>query len=54
MNGVGGDLFVLYWAASMGKLVGLNASGPAPKALTPDFLNKARIQEMPTGRIRSR
>src|SRR5260370_13395360 len=36
MNGVGGDLFVLYWEESTGKLTGLNASGPAPKALTQD------------------
>jgi gamma-glutamyltranspeptidase len=54
MNGVGGDLFVLYWAASTSKLAGLNASGPAPKGLTPDFLNKAGIQVMPTEGIRSR
>lgn len=53
MNGVGGDLFVLYWDASTGKLTGLNASGPAPKALTPDFLNKAGIQVMPTEGIHS-
>src|SRR5438552_19117054 len=38
MNGVGGDLFVLYWEASTGKLTGLNASGPAPRALPREFL----------------
>src|SRR6266853_4502985 len=53
MNGVGGDLFVLYWDASTGKLTGLNASGPAPKALTPEFLNKAGIKTMPTEGIHS-
>jgi gamma-glutamyltranspeptidase / glutathione hydrolase len=53
MNGVGGDLFVLYWDASTGKLAGLNASGPAPKALTPGFLNKAGIHVMPTEGIHS-
>src|SRR5258707_10543482 len=53
MNGVGGDLFVLYWDASTGKLTGLNASGPAPGALTPDFLNKAGIKTMPTEGIHS-
>src|ERR1700720_290028 len=36
MNGMGGDLFVLYWEASSGKLTGLNASGPAPCALSPE------------------
>ncbi len=53
MNGVGGDLFVLYWDASTGKLTGLNASGPAPKALTPEFLNRAGIKIMPTEGIHS-
>src|SRR5882672_9922712 len=53
MNGVGGDLFVLYWDASTGKLTGLNASGPAPKALTPEFLNRSGIQVMPTEGIHS-
>ena len=41
MNGVGGDLMVLYWDAKSKKLYGLNASGWAPKALTIEFL-KAR------------
>jgi gamma-glutamyltranspeptidase / glutathione hydrolase len=34
MNGMGGDLFALYWEAKTGKLTGLNASGHAPKALS--------------------
>src|SRR5712692_7173249 len=40
MNGPGGDLLVLYWDAKTGKLTGLNASGAAPRALTPEFLAK--------------
>ncbi len=32
-NGMGGDLFAIYWEAKTGKLYGLNASGWAPKAL---------------------
>src|SRR5271168_2414565 len=46
-TGLGGDLFVLYWEAGSGKLVGLNASGPAPKALTPEFLAKQGVKTMP-------
>src|SRR5580698_4836314 len=37
-NGIGGDLFVLYYEAKTGNLYGLNSSGWAPKALTPEFL----------------
>ncbi len=32
--GPGGDLFAIAWDAKQGKLLGLNASGPAPRALT--------------------
>ena len=34
--GPGGDLFAIAWDATQGKLLGLNASGPAPKGLTRD------------------
>src|SRR6201996_3708962 len=34
MNGIGGDLFAIYWEAKTGKLYGLNASGWAPRGLT--------------------
>lgn len=47
MNGIGGDLFVLYWEARTGRLTGLNASGPAPRALSPDFLGSLGFQSMP-------
>ncbi len=50
-TGLGGDLFVMYWEAGTGKLVGLNASGPAPKALSPAFLAKQGIQSMPAAGI---
>jgi gamma-glutamyltranspeptidase / glutathione hydrolase len=38
MNGIGGDLFLIYWDAKAGKLYGLNSSGWAPRKLTIDFL----------------
>jgi gamma-glutamyltranspeptidase / glutathione hydrolase len=47
MTGPGGDLFVMYWDAKTGKLTGLNASGPSPKALTPEFLAQHDIHSMP-------
>jgi gamma-glutamyltranspeptidase/glutathione hydrolase len=47
MNGVGGDLFAIYWEAKTGKLYGLNASGWAPKALTIDYLKSKSVTQMP-------
>ncbi|HEV2992448.1 MAG TPA: gamma-glutamyltransferase [Candidatus Angelobacter sp.] len=47
MDGIGGDLFLLYWDAKAGKLYGLNASGWAPRKLSIDFLNKQGITTMP-------
>jgi gamma-glutamyltranspeptidase/glutathione hydrolase len=37
-TGVGGDAFALIWSAAEGRLFGLNASGPAPMALTADLV----------------
>src|SRR5499427_4963329 len=53
MNGIGGDLFLLYWDARSGKLLGLNASGWAPKNLTIDFLKKQGVRLMPDDGIQS-
>ncbi|HTX77099.1 MAG TPA: gamma-glutamyltransferase, partial [Terracidiphilus sp.] len=47
MNGMGGDLFAIYWDAKTGKLYGLNASGWAPKALTIDHLQAKGVTKMP-------
>ncbi len=47
MNGIGGDLFAIYWDAKSGKLYGLNASGWAPKTLTIDHLRSKGATEMP-------
>src|SRR5271168_4338852 len=53
MTGMGGDLFVIYWDAKSGKLTGLNSSGPAPRALSPDFLAKQGVKQMPAAGIHS-
>src|SRR5215470_5345144 len=53
MNGMGGDLFLLYWDAKAGKLYGLNASGWAPRKLTIEFLNQHGITAMPHDGIHS-
>jgi gamma-glutamyltranspeptidase/glutathione hydrolase len=47
MNGIGGDLFAIYWEAKTGKLYGLNASGWAPQGLTIDHLEAKGIHTMP-------
>jgi gamma-glutamyltranspeptidase/glutathione hydrolase len=47
MNGIGGDLFVLYWDAKAAKLHGLNASGWAPTGLTPESLAAKGVTTMP-------
>jgi gamma-glutamyltranspeptidase/glutathione hydrolase len=53
MNGIGGDLFALYWEKKTGKLHGLNASGWAPKRLTPEFLQLAGSASMPSSGVQS-
>src|SRR5512146_808011 len=47
MNGMGGDLFLLYWDAKTGKLAGLNASGWAPKGLSIAYLKARDVTVMP-------
>jgi gamma-glutamyltranspeptidase/glutathione hydrolase len=51
MNGIGGDLFAIYWDAKTGKLYGLNASGWAPKALTIDYMKSKSLTQMPDSGI---
>src|ERR1051326_9552472 len=53
MNGMGGDLFLLYWEAKSGKLYGLNASGWAPQKLTPEFLAQHGFKTVPRDGIHS-
>src|SRR5580658_2280111 len=47
MNGMGGDLFAIYWEAKTGKLYGLNASGWAPRGLTIEHLKAKGATAMP-------
>ncbi len=47
MNGMGGDLFLIYWDAKSGKLYGLNASGWAPRKLSIELLAQHGITSMP-------
>ena len=46
VNGMGGDLFALYYEAKTGKLYGLNSSGWTPKALTIDYLKAHKIDKL--------
>jgi gamma-glutamyltranspeptidase / glutathione hydrolase len=52
-NGIGGDLFVIYYDAKTGQTHGLNASGWAPTGLTPELVaskvvaSKGGNKEMP-------
>jgi gamma-glutamyltranspeptidase / glutathione hydrolase len=47
MNGIGGDLFAIYWEAQTGKLYGLNSSGWAPKGLTLEHLTSKGLTKIP-------
>src|SRR5438105_14109724 len=53
MNGMGGDLFAIYWEAKPGKLYGLNASGWAPQGLTIEHIQAKGLREMPLAGIDS-
>jgi len=53
MNGMGGDLFAIYWDAKTGKLYGLNASGWAPRGLTIAHLKARDATAMPVAGIDS-
>jgi gamma-glutamyltranspeptidase/glutathione hydrolase len=53
MNGIGGDLFAIYWEAKTGKLYGLNSSGWAPQGLSVEHLKSTGNQSVPTAGIDS-
>jgi gamma-glutamyltranspeptidase/glutathione hydrolase len=46
VNGIGGDLFMIYYEAKTGKVYGLNASGWTPKALTIETLKAKGVTEI--------
>ncbi len=46
VNGIGGDLFMVYYEAKTGKLYGLNSSGWTPKALTIEYLKSKGVTEI--------
>jgi gamma-glutamyltranspeptidase/glutathione hydrolase len=46
VNGIGGDLFAIYYEAKTGKLYGLNSSGWTPKALTIEWLKAKGIDHI--------
>lgn len=47
MNGIGGDLFAIYFDAKSGKLYGLNSSGWAPQGLTLEHMKAKGAEKMP-------
>jgi len=53
MNGIGGDMFAIYWDSTTGHLTGINASGWAPRALTPEHFRSKGAVTMPTHGIDS-
>ena len=46
-SGIGGDLFAIVWDAEKKELVGLNASGRAPRAMTLEYFQQNGIDEIP-------
>jgi gamma-glutamyltranspeptidase/glutathione hydrolase len=52
-NGIGGDLFAIYYEAKSKKVYGLNAGGWAPTGLTPAFLKSKGQTRMPGSGIYS-
>ncbi len=47
MTSIGGDLFCLIYMAKEGRVVAINASGPAPQAATIDFFREQGMRQVP-------
>ena len=47
MNGLGGDLFAIVHEGGTGTIRGLNASGRAPAAATPDEFRRRKLDQIP-------
>src|ERR1700746_2813567 len=47
MNGIGGDLFAIYYTRKTQELTGINASGYAPKAMSLEALKKLDYYSVP-------
>jgi gamma-glutamyltranspeptidase/glutathione hydrolase len=45
--GLGGDLFAIVWDAEIGKLVGFNGSGRAPRTMTRDLFASQGLDRIP-------
>ena len=52
-NGIGGDLFVMYYEAKTGKLYGLNSGGWAASGETAEFLRSKGQTRMPQSGVYS-
>ncbi len=46
-SGIGGDLFAIVWDSKTARLYGLNASGPAPAALTLAHFRRRSLRSVP-------
>src|SRR3954466_10198698 len=46
VNGMGGDLFAIFYEAKTGKVYGLNSSGWTPKALSIQYLKDRKIEKI--------
>src|ERR1700679_392982 len=51
VNGIGGDLFMLYYESKTGKVYGLNSSGWTPKPWSIDYLKSKGVTKMPPMRV---